>query len=213
MRFTRVGTFTATFGFAALALATAAHALVIDDFTDTAGGALSTGIKQSTVGSRTISDGPRLRGVIGGVRRMTLTADVTDLPGLDAVTVRVVRAGSLLNYGSSLGARGRLQLVYDAGGAGLGVNLSSAAGIAIDIVAANADAVPCPLSLTLSDGLRSRTVSQAVTTGGSQTVRFGLRSTGLGTVDLRHIRSISLTLTPGKSGDLGIGGIRTIGSP
>ena len=213
MRLTRVGTFTAMFVFAALALATAAHALVIDDFRDTAGGALSTGIKQSTVGSQTISDGPRLRGVIGGVRRMTLTANVTDLPGLDAVTVRVVRAGSLLNYGSSLGAGGRLQLVYDGGGAGLGVNLSSAVGIAVDIVTADADAVPCPLSLTLSDGLRSQTISQTMTTGGKQTVRFGLRSTGLGTVDLRHVRSISLALTPGKSGDLGIGGIRTVGGP
>jgi len=214
MHLTRVRTFTAVFVFAVLALATAAPALVIDDFADTADSALSTGIRQSTVGSKTIVDGPGLHGVIGGVRRMTLTAIVTDLPGAEAVTVRIVRGGSRLNYGSSLGAAGQLQLVYDAGGAGLGANLSSAAGIRVDIVAANADAMPCSMSLTLSDGSRSATLTQTATRSAAQTVSFSFtgRFSAVRTVNLRRVRSISLTLTPGKSGDLEIGGIRTIGS-
>jgi hypothetical protein len=213
MHLTGVRTFTAVFIFAAIALATAAPALVIDDFTDTAGSALSTGIKQSTVGSKTIVDGPGLHGVVGGVRRMTLTATVTDLPGAEAVTVHIVHAGSRVSYGSSLGAVGQLQLLYDAGGAGLGANLSSATGIVVDIVAVDAAAMPCSMSLTLSDGRRSATLTQTATQSAAQTVSFSLtgRFSAVRTVDLRNVRSINLTLTPGKSGDLEIGGIRTIG--
>jgi hypothetical protein len=215
MRLTGVRRFTAVFVFTVLtlALATAAPALVIDDFADTAGSTLSTGIKQSTVGSKTVVDGPGLLGVIGGVRQVTLTATVTDLPGAEAVTVRVVRAGSLLSYGSSLGAAGQLQLAYDAGGAGLAANLSSATGLGVDIVTTDAAAMPCSVALTLSDGLRSVTLTKKATVNAAQTVSFSFidRFSPVRTVNLRSIRSISLTLNPGKSGDLEIGGIRTIG--
>jgi hypothetical protein len=223
MHWTWVRVLTAMFVFAVLAHASApaAPALVIDDFADTAGSALSAGIRQLTVGSTAISDGPELHGVIGGVRRVTLTAAGMDLRGAEAITVRVVRAGSLLNYSSSLGARGRLRLVYDAGGAGLGADVSSADSIGVDILAADAAALPCRMSVKLSDGSRSAVLTQVVTQSGAQTVRFGLLGrftrrisapfSERGRVDLHHLRSITLTLTPGKSGDLEIGGIRTIG--
>lgn len=184
-----------------------AGGVTIDNFSDTAGVLLSNGLRQSTVGTQTASDGPGVHGVLGGARRLTLTASGLDMAGVDAITVRIVRQGTSLSYDSSVGAVGQLRVDYNAGGAGLAVDLSTSTGLALDFAVVDPSAPPCVVSLILADNSKSVTATQQVTSAGKQTVVF--RLTSFRGVNLRKLRSISVTLAPSRAGDLQLGGIRT----
>ncbi len=184
-----------------------AGAIIVDNFSDTAGVLLSSGLRQSTVGAQTAFDGPGVRGVIGGARRLTLAASRLDVSGVDGITVRVVRKGTSLSYDSSVGATGQLRVDYDAGGAGLGLDLSANTGVGLDFSMVDPSAVPCAVSLTLADRAQSASVTLQLTKASKQTMVFNLAS--FRGVNLRKLRSISFTVAPGKAGDLQLGAIRT----
>ncbi len=183
-----------------------AGAVMVDDFSDTAG-LLSTGLRQSTVGVQSALDGPGVRGVIGGTRRLTLTALRLDVAGVDGITVRIVRKGTSLSYDSSIGATGQLRLDYDAGGAGLAADLSANTGLALDFSVVDPSAVPCSVSVILADKTQSAIATQSLAKASKQTLLFNFAS--FRGVNLHKLRSISVTMAPGKAGDLQLGAIRT----
>jgi len=133
----------------AAARATALAEVTIDDFSSAVTTIEPPGITQAVVGSTTVSDGPGLSGVIGGVRRLTVTA--TSLKVLDSVTAGVAPLATVLDYNSSAAANGKIQLDYDAGGTGLTANLSAAAGIRLLVIGTDTSSLPCPTILTIVD--------------------------------------------------------------
>lgn len=180
--------------------------VVIDDFSNTAQLHWPSDLRMTNLGSKAISDGPRLSGILGGTRQIRVTASTVEVPAVDSVGV--VQQRTALSYSSSLGADGSLDLIYDRAGNGLNANLSSAAGIRVDVTAMDAASLPCTMALTLGDGKTTATVNRVLTQAGKQRVDFRFQP-GLRAVNVRAIRSIALTVDPARSGDIQLGGIRT----
>jgi len=188
-----------------------AHGLVIDVFSSTVQATLPAGVRQTTVGTQSVADGPGLSGVVGGTRRLTVGASAIQMPGLDSVVVGILPRQTYLSLASSQGADGTLTLTYDAGGAGLGVNLSRARGLRIAVEAVDAAALPCPLTVTLTDGSSSTAATQVLTQAKKQTLQFPF--TSLRGVDLSRIQRIEVAIDPSPSGDIQLGGIVTYSAP
>ncbi|MBX3414611.1 MAG: hypothetical protein KF708_18130 [Pirellulales bacterium] len=177
-----------------LGVSSAQAAVIIDDF-DVVTGVWP--VTRTTVGSTVNNElGIPTTNTIGGVRNTTVTGDSFAVPGLDTVTTTVVPTPpSLLDYASSAGADGSLNLLYNAGGipGGLNANFSAETGITIDfLLFDHAGGVDLPVTVTLSDGSNVASLTQLLTSPGAQSVFFGFPGfAGIGGVDMSSIDSLN----------------------
>jgi hypothetical protein len=198
----------------------------IDDFSqaDKTGMLLLLNNASSAMPSTTATDSG-LSGVIGGVRQLTVSAD-GPIPVGQEVCAKVDTAVNPdltpgLSSNSSFNGRGTFDLLYDAGGVGLDVDLSQFKGIRFrpNVVDAGVGGSPVMYKLTLVDE-SSNTASATVSSAQScfqpdpQTPcdehRF-LFSDFSG-ISLRHIRSIMLSIASDNAFDAIIGPITLFGS-
>jgi hypothetical protein len=169
---------------------------VVDNF-DNVGGPNPWPVIRTTVGSTlTIENGLPVLNTIGGQRATTTTGDSFAVPGLDNVTTTIVPfPPSLLDYATSAGADGSLNLFYNAGGGpgGLNANFSSETGITIDfLLFDHAGGVDMPVTVTVSDGTNLATLTNLLTSPGAQSVFFGFAGfAGIGGVDMSSVDSLN----------------------
>lgn len=192
-----------------LALSTASMAqMTIDAFSSAVTTVEPPGITRSTVGSTTVTDSGR-SAVIGGVRRVIVSA--TSLGPSDSITVGDLTTQMLFDYSSTALATGKVELDYDAGGAGLHADVAGSMGIQIP-VQTDAAAVPCAVTLTLTDGAGVMvSVKKTVTLSGAQLLSYPF--TGFPGVNLGNIASIKILVAPDTAADLRLGTITTYGGP
>ncbi|MBI4516197.1 MAG: hypothetical protein HY699_10335 [Deltaproteobacteria bacterium] len=177
------------------------HALAADrNIDDFRSGSPHRGLRQEERGSKARSEA-RLLSVIGGQRRLTITATEIGLADVDAVSTQLEPTGALLNYASSEGADGKLELSYDAGGRKLGLDVS--ANLSLKVLVADSDeaAVPYSVTLTLTDQSgRKAGATQVVSAPGPQTVDFRLAN--FPRLDRRRLAAITVVVDPQPAGDL-----------
>jgi len=183
-------------------------AVDIDDFGD----AVTTGspqtLDQNGGRSKAAKETGSVKGVLGGTRQMTVSSNGTTLPRGQSITAWVNRQRNGLEYSSSLGASGSLELVYDASGRGLNADLGSAKGVSV-LFDADVSAVPYKVTLTLTDTSQgSSSIVQKVTAAGAQRVDF-LFSSVSGFNPRKAVR-LALLVEPQVAGDLQITKIRTL---
>lgn len=164
-----------------------------------------------------------LTGVIGGARRLTVSAQGTIPMGLvlrakvDTTVVSGLTPGLCAN--SSVTNKGTFDLLYDAGGVGLDVDLSQFKGILVLPTAVDNGLGTTPLSykVTLVDtsnnsasatGGNAQSCFDAVQVCADQRFLFSQFSG----VNLRHIRSIDISLASENAFDAIIGPITLFGS-
>lgn len=197
----------------------------IDLFTDASAltqFVVDTNVRQDTVGS-TVRVDPGLSGVIGEVRQLTVTMSSALLPPLDAVVSGVQAPPiALLEYASSSGADGNVELLYDRNGNGLNATLAFAQGIRLIIAAASLQCVTpgLDLTVTLTDSFlmtaaSTQTVTLAVMPGMPLTLDFPFSA--FAGVDPISLFSIAVAIDPQPSElggcDMELEGIRTFGTP
>lgn len=206
----------------AVSLRAAAVEVTIDDFSDAQNTLLIPAVQllQTTVGSQQQMDSG-VTGVIGGVRKLTLTASEIDDPNPmnpDNVNVGVVSLFSRFAYISSAGADGDFVLLYDRAGFGLNAVLSHAQGIKIDIREADPAAVTPSMKVivTLNDGFTSvtasKTTDEVCIVFPCQPLLFSFSGDFPG-VSPKRIFSVEIAVDPGKAGDMRLGPIETYGTP
>jgi hypothetical protein len=161
-----------------------------------------------------------LGGVIGGVRRLTVSA-VGLIPGGQEVSAKIdtavnppITPGLCAN--SSFDGFGTFELLYDGGGGGLDADLSQFSGIRIlpSIVDVGVGPVPVSYKLTLVDeALNVASVGidqmQSCFENCNELRFFFSDFSGIG---LRHIRSIALSISSDSAFDAIIGPILLFGA-
>ncbi len=187
--------------------------VIVDDFSDTTGSTFPL--------VRTVEDGPGtlvgtlesgLSGVLGGRRFTSIGAEVLEVPGLDSLTVDLFNTGgqSVLDFSSTSGVQGRMQLIY---GFTLNADLSSLS--SVEIALTNFDA---PLTgtmmveATLSSGTTDRVLPvAAVVTPGAQTVSFDI--TSLTPSFLSDVDTFTFDFRAPKGADFRVDGITVVPEP
>lgn len=188
--------------------ATRATALVLDDFNDSAILKQADGTEQRTKGSRKLKQSGPLTGVVGGSREVTV--NLTDAPPSNAVTAGawVDPSVNRINFSSTVGTKGSLELRYDANGKGFTQEFATATALRLDIDA-DVSAVPYQVILTATDKLgRTMSASRQGTLAGVQRVEIPLKD--LTGINFKKLLSIVITITPGASGDVEIRQIETV---
>jgi len=197
--------------FACLVIAVPALGVVIDDFKSGASRTAPRAVSHRRIGTMSATD-PKLPGVIGGVRRVTVTVTSLQIPDLDTVTADILPGVGVFDYSSTNGADGRVDLTYDGGdarGAGLNLNLSAESAILVDIAEADTSAVPYTVSVKLADGSgRSAETTQNIVSPGPRQLRFPLAA--FKSITLTRVRSIALGINPGRAGVLQLNQVRTV---
>lgn len=191
-----------------LLIGTPALGVVIDDFKSGASPTAPRAVSHRRIGTMSATD-PKLSGVIGGVRRVSVTVTSLQIPDLDTVTADILPGLGVFDYASSNGADGRVDLTYDAGGGGLNADLSKEKAIVVDVAETDSSAVPYTVSVKLSDASgRSVDSTQSVSSPGPRQLQFLL--TSFKTLNLRNVRSIALGINPGRAGDFQLNQVRTV---
>ena len=173
---------------AVLALAGAAQATVIDEFSGRVAADWPLVLTQQGTNVATPTE-TTLAGVLGGMRQSALTAQAMDVNGLDEVALTVFTGPpSVLDYSSSSGGTGSVYVKYGtaiSGGPLLGLNP-----VALPLVQINflrydfPSGQPLTLTLTPYQGTTAGTPLIAQTVGaGAQTVTFNLAGSGLTSLD------------------------------
>lgn len=174
-----------------LFVSTASADLIVDTFDTVV--PLTWPVIQTVVGSTPTNEtGLPLTETLGGVRQTTTTADSLAILGLDNVTTNIMPfPPSLLDYASSAGADGSLNLLYDAGGVvdGLNVDFSTETGITMDfLLFDHAGGVDMPVTVTIGDGTNVATLTHTLTSAGAQQLLFDFDDfAGIGSVDMTSI--------------------------
>ncbi len=183
-------------------------AIIIDDFSSAVTTLQPPGIKQTGPGTATGTD-PGLSGVIGGVRKLQVT--VTSEPANQGVRVGVIAAATILSYASDDSANGKMTLLYDAGGAGLGADLSSALNLSVNVFFADAAAPPYTVEVTLVDSsAKIASVTQTILISGARIIDFPFSSfTG---VNIANIFSIKIAIDPNTAADILLDIVETSGT-
>src|SRR5262249_18464992 len=104
-------------------------------------------------------------------------------------------AGSFLCYNSTASAAGLFKLLYDAGGAGLQVDLSLALGIRVDLSDVDSAAPPYAVTVTLTDtSANSASFTRTVSNTDPRQLRFPFQ--GFPGVNRTSIFSIQVEIQP-----------------
>ncbi len=202
------------------ALPAGAVEVVIDDFIDGASTASPPSIVNSTAMSSMTATDSGLNGVIGGVRKLTVEAQSIVISPDDNVTAGVNIIDSFLDYSSTVGGDGKVELLYDRNGFGLSAVFSHAKGIRLNFFCADLSSVEDPMmnvvgynvTVTLTDSaLHTVSVMQTTTIVPDVTLDFFFSD--FSGVDLGSIFSVKIAVDPQQAGDLRFGPIRTFGTP
>ncbi|MDA1015385.1 MAG: hypothetical protein O3A00_13155 [Planctomycetota bacterium] len=174
-------------------------AVTVDSF---GGGALAL-TTLSTNGSS--FNGSQADGSISGGSREVDLALATGLFG-STVTGEVNTVAGIFNYESGTFANGSAALTYDASGAGLNLDLSSATAVEVEFLATDLN---FPVTVTIGDGTNTQSVT--LNTTGPGTMVFSLGAFGV-PLDLTDIDSLVVSLDPIMAGDFAITEIRISGT-
>lgn len=172
-----------------------------------------------TVPTKTATDSG-LPGTIGGVRQLTVTGTSFGPAVSEQVVSGIDQGPSRLCYQATQNSDGFVELVYDAGGAGLSPgDLHHAMGIEVDPFSADMAALPYSVKVTLVDSANnSASSSQSGNTVCSlDCAPMLFPFTDFPGVNPRHIRSISIQVDPsggaGFAADFALGPTNTYGTP
>jgi hypothetical protein len=144
--------------------------------------------------------------VLGGARQLTVKVINPDGP-VESISLWVDRSTNRLNYASSVGADGALEIMYDANGRGLRADWYAVKGVRVRIDA-DASSAPYTVTLALADTTgRSATTTQTVTLPGAQQVEFLL--SGMGGINVRKLARVTVVIDPRTAADLEVSGIET----
>jgi len=181
---------------------------LLDDFSDTVIAKQPDSDEQHAKGSKQLRD--RVKGVVGGTREVTVSVIDTRSSASTSAGVWVDPTVKSLNYSSTVGVKGSLQILYDADGRGFNAAFTNVSGLRVEINA-GASAVPYQVVLTLTDrGGRSASASRTISKVGVQRVELPFRDIGL--TNSRRLQSIQLAITPGAAGDFEIRKLESIDS-
>jgi hypothetical protein len=185
-----------------------AASFLLDDFSDTVIAKQPDSDEQHAKGSKKLKD--RVKGVVGGTREVTLSVIDTKSSASTSAGLWIDPTVKSLNYASTVGVKGSLQVLYDADGRGFNAEFANVNGLRVEINA-SASAVPYQVMLTLTDrGAKSASSSRTVSKVGVQQVEFFFKDIEL--ANSRKLQSILLAITPGAAGDLEIRKIESIDS-
>ena len=217
--------------FFALMGATSLHAsavVIVDSFSDASGtsttlsfsGAPTGGLPEST--SATGGTTTPLSGVIGGVRRQTLTREAVAGSANRAVATAITDGtpnSSFFEYTSGNGGDGQVQLQY---GSSAPLNLGLAADETIlrinfeafDAPAANAT-LPVSISIEAAGVIFSDSgfVPETSALAPNFLLDFDLEALGLTTAQLADVDQINVSFDPGFGGDFDVVGMRLVPEP
>ncbi|TVQ51061.1 MAG: hypothetical protein EA377_13360 [Phycisphaerales bacterium] len=154
-----------------------------------------------------------LNNVFGGTRTTEITLTNAGIPQADDIRISVFMTPGIFDYRSTSEASGFLSLTYDAGGAGLGIDLSNQIGLDIDFLSFDlGNGIPMPVTATVSDGMNSASLEISLTSAGAQVITFDFMDfSNIGSVDLSAIQSISFDFDAGNAADFRIDQIVTTG--
>lgn len=191
----------------------AAADLIVDDFSDILMPS-QWPVTMNTVGLTTVEE-TGLSGVLGGSRISTIFADALAEEGLDDISVTVAATLGKLDYASTVGAEGSLELLYDGSpGRGAPFDLSGESQFEIDFTLFDHSGdMDLPVTITLYDAEEDTIqLTRSLQSPGSQNLVFELdqfsRGGGDG-VDLSNIMAISVFFDGALATDFRIEEIRT----
>jgi hypothetical protein len=202
------GVFTAVAVAGSISTAASAAFIVIDDFT-MVGAPNPWPVTLNAPGVQVVNED--VANVLGGHRRSSITAIALAMPGLDFVQVQAFPPGGLFDYVTSAGMHGMVELAYDGAGA-MSADFTGQSGIMIDFALFDfANGVVMPVTVIIGDGSNTANLTVHLTTAGPQVAMFDFASfSGIGTVALSDIRSISVLFEPGEATDFRITQIFTV---
>ncbi len=200
-----------------VAVGPAIHAAeeLVDDFTSASNTAFisNTQVAQSAVFCCTTATDSGLAGVLGGVRQLTVEVTANGAPGFLFLTAGADVVTGKLAYAADPSVDGRVELLYDAGGAGLNADLIFATGVRVEIANADLASPPFTVTATLTDGAsNTATDSQVVNLpGGPISVDFPFAV--FPGVNPRDLFSIRIEVDPQDSADMRFESFITFGTP
>jgi hypothetical protein len=185
-----------------------ASVIVIDDFSDAPG---AWPISLFAPGTTSLTEAG-LTGVLGGVRETTVSMTSAANPGLDFLQATIAPALGLFDYNSSAGTDGSVSFLYDAGGAGLSAFFANQLGIEIGFTLFDhAGGVPLPVTIVLTDGMNTATLTQSLTAPGGQTLQFLFADfANIGALGLAYVQSVEVILDAAIGADFRVSQISTI---
>ena len=191
----------------------AAH-MLIDDFSAVAGDA-PWPIELTTVGTVIVDEAFLGASTIGSVRSTKIEATYLDLDGIDDVSVTVAAGAGILDFASTAGAVGNLELFYDGGDGDLDVSLQGESSIMIDFSLFDyPDAAAMPTTVTLSDGSNIAELTINLNAAGAQTVAFDFANfSNIENIDMTSINSIGFAFEGSLATDFRISNIYTVPAP
>ncbi len=150
-----------------------------------------------------------LSGVVGGTRNTTLSALVLDLVGLDEVKTNIVPNFGVLDYTSSVGGNGELELSYVGP---FDVDLSGDAFIQIDFVGlVLGSKLAMPVTVTVAHGATTASLTHTLIAPGAQSVEFEFVDfAGIDLVDLGSITTMLVEFDPGAGADFRLSQIQSV---
>lgn len=188
--------------------ASAVQAAVIDGFTDVqepvSWPALITQVSGSLIEESGLTD------VMGGERTTSIDAETVETDFLDFVIGTVAPSPGVLDFNSTVGAKGAARLMYD-GMTGLGADLSGDQQAAVEIAGFDlAGGAPMDITFSFSDGVDTAELTRTLVSAGAQTVVFPFAEfNGIADVDLSDIQSIEVAFAPETASDFRVSEIRT----
>lgn len=176
---------------------TSAALITIDDF------ATPTGTYPfPTAGA--VSVAQNAPGAIGGRRELEVTRDTGVIPAFDKVTVTHYSASgtSFLDFDSTSGADGTLDLVYDGPTGNLNADLSGNRKLEIALSQFNpGEASSMPVRVDLFDGVSTVSLTTSTSGVGGQTLEFDFSPSTFNTLDFASVDSIRISFQPGLAAD------------
>jgi hypothetical protein len=173
--------------------------------------------------TNTMASDSGLGGVLGGTRKLTVSVASCTFCGTGPFDDRVVGGADpapmgLFCYNSTASADGSFELLYDAGGAGLGTSLNFAEGIRVALINIDASSFPLDLTVILSSGANSAQATQTVPNSAplptNLTLDFPYASfAGIQGINLGDLSAVRVLVDPAAAADLQVDGIETYGTP
>lgn len=164
---------------------------------------------QLGVGTNSQTFGPAISGVVGGANA-TRNSTVTVNSGAGSASNVNIFGNATFNSGAT---NSTFTLKYDANGTGLGSFLGTL-GIHFTVGSVGLAAIPTSITVTLTDGVFTATNTVIVSATGTQSFDLSYGSfTGIGSVDLGSIASVSISVNPNTAGNIALQDFRTFSVP
>lgn len=202
-----------------IALAGQVAAIIIDDFDHGVNTAWPPAVTRYPPPGSTTATDTGLSGVIGGARKLTVTANFLPLlSGLfdpsDNVTAGAAVLGDFLDYSSTFTAIGEVALHYDRNGLGLNLSVGGFDHFQLIVIDADPASVPYDATVTVEDDWHNQASSTQTIPfpeWGPRTIAWPLAN--FSGVDLNAVRSITLVVAPNFAADMRLDLFEVAGPP